>query len=387
MNKHNTILGQMLELISRSHFEKLVKEHKTEHGAKGLRSWTQFVTMLFSQITGQHGLRSMEKGMNSQRNSWYHMGVKNTEREIKRSTLSYANAHRDSNLFKALFEHLLGKAQSVKGAHGFRFKNPLYSIDSTVIDLCLKLFPWADFRKGKGGIKLTVKLDHQGKIPCFAVVSNAREHDVNRLCEVPYKSGDVLVFDRGYTDYVYFSILCAKKTWFVTRLKSNAKYRRVKKRAVKAGGNVLSDYEIIIPYMSDELVFRKIIVRDPETKKKVTLLTNNLQWSAATVASVYKERWQIELFFKALKQNLKIKRFYGNSLNAVMTQIWIALIAYLLFYLLKARFNCWEMSFTNFISVFKTLLFQRVSLFDLFCGTSPPYKPKQVLGYNLEFAW
>src|SRR5215510_3459471 len=246
MNKHNTIIGQMLELISRSRFEKLVKEHKTEHGAKGLRSWTQFVTMLFSQISGQHGLRSIEQSMNSQRSSWYHMGITNTEREVKRSTLSYANAHRDSNLFKALFFSLLIEAQSRKMAHGFRFKNPLYSIDSTTIDLCLKLFPWADFRKGKGGIKLTVKLDHQGKIPSFAVVSNAREHDVNQMCEVPYESADVLVFDRGYTDYVYFSMLCAKKTWFVTRLKSNAVYKRVRKRPVKKGGNIISDYEIII---------------------------------------------------------------------------------------------------------------------------------------------
>jgi IS4 transposase len=135
------------------------------------------------------------------------------------------------------------------------------------------------------------------------------------------------------------------------------------------------------------LIFRKIIVLDPVTKKKITLLTNNLQWSSVTVASVYKDRWQIELFFKAIKQNLKIKRFYGNSKNAVMTQIWIAFITYLLFYLLKAKFSRWEISFTNFISVFKTILFQRTSLFDLLSGTSPPYKPKQEDYGNLEFVW
>jgi len=387
MNKYNTVLGQMLELISRSRFEKLVKEFKTEHGAKGLKSWTQFVTMLFSQISGQQGLRSIEHSMNNQRNSWYHLGITNTERQIKRSTLAYANANRASDLFKAVFENLLNEAQSIKNSHGFKFKNPLYSIDSTTIDLCLKLFPWADFRKGKGGIKLTVKLDHQGKIPCFAIVSNAKEHDVNKAWEIPYSSGDVLVFDRGFTDYVYFKAICNKKAWFVTRLKSKAVYKRVKKRAVKEGGNIVSDYEIIIPSLSDELVFRKIIVRDPVTKKKVTILTNNLQWSALTIASVYKDRWQIELFFKVIKQNLKIKRFYGNSKNAVMTQIWIALITYLLFYLLKAKFNCWKMSFTNFISVFKTILFQRVLLFDLIYGTSPPYKPKKILQDNLEFVW
>jgi len=387
MNKYNTILGQMLELISRSLFEKLVKEYKTEHGAKGLRSWTQFVTMLFSQISGQNGLRSMEKSMNSQKNSWYHMGINNTEREIKKSTISYANTHRDSNLFKALFESILNEAQSIKSTHGFRFKNPLYSIDSTTIDLCLKLFPWAEFRKGKGGIKLTIKLDHQGKIPCFVVESNAREHDVNKLWEVPYNTGDVLVFDRGFTDYIHFKSICEKKAYFVTRLKKNAVYKRVSKLAVKKDGNVISDYEIIIPHLSEEIVLRKIVVRDSETKKRITLLTNNLQWSASTVAAVYKDRWQIELFFKTIKQNLKIKRFYGNSKNAVMTQIWIALITYLLFYLLKNKYKHYEISLTNFISVIKTILFQRISLYELLCVKKPPYKPKQELSYNLEFVW
>jgi hypothetical protein len=333
MNKHNTILGQMLELISRSHFEKLVKEYKTEYHAKGLRSWTQFSTMLFAQISNQHGLRSLVQGMNSHRNSWYHMGITNIEREIKRSTISYANANRDCQLFQTVFENLLSKAQSLSTSHGFRFRNPLYSIDSTIIDLCLKLFPWADFRKEKGGIKLTIKLDHQGKIPCFAVVSNAREHDTKGIKEVPYNSGDVLVFDRGYADYSYFQALCKQKTWFVTRLKKNAVYRYGDKREVRKGGKIVSDFEIKLPTLSEKIVFRKIIVRDPETKKRITLLTNNLHWSSSTVAAIYKERWQIELFFKTLKQNLKIKRFYGNSKNAVMTQIWIALIAYLLFYL------------------------------------------------------
>ena len=387
MNKYNTALGQMLELISRSRFEKLAKEYKTERAAKGLRSWTQFVAMLFAQITGQHGLRSIEQSINNQRNSWYHIGITNLERKVSRSTLSYANAHRDSNLFQALFLRLFLQAQSKKASHGFRFKNPLYSIDSTTIDLCLKLFPWADFRKGKGGVKLTVKLDHQGKIPCFIVVSNAREHDVKKIREVPYNPGDALVFDRGFTDYAYFKEICDKKAYFVTRLKRNAVYKRVEKRAVKTGGNILSDYEIIIPSLSKEIKLRKIIVRDPDTKKKITLLTNNLQWCAQTVASVYKDRWQVEIFFKVIKQNLKIKRFYGNSRNAVMTQIWIALIAYLLFYLLKQKFKHCEMSLTNFISVFKTMLFQRLPLYELLSATSPPYKPKQALPYNLEFVW
>jgi hypothetical protein len=387
MNKVNTILGQMLELVSRSHFEKQVKELGTERGAKGLKSWMQFVSMLFGQLTGQHGLRGIEQGMNSQRNSLYHLGVPNDGRAVKRSTLSYANNHRISDLFKAVFEKILGEAQKLKTAHGFRFKNPLFSIDSTIIDLCLTLFPWADFRKGKAGIKLTVKLDHQGKVPCFLVESAAREHDAKQIGNVPVNAGDVLVFDRGYVNYAYFKSLCALKAWFVTRLKKNAQFKRVKKNTVKPGGAVISDYEIIIPALSPDLRFRKIIVRDPDTKKKIVLLTNNLSWSPSTIGAIYRDRWQIELFFKAIKQNLKIKRFYGNSKNAVMTQIWIALIAYLLFYILKVKSKNTALSFTQFISVIKTMLFQRTSLYEWLNNPCPPYKPKQTIPFNLEFSW
>jgi hypothetical protein len=389
MNKVNTLLGQMLDLVSRSHFEKQVKEQKTEQGAKGLRSWVQFVSMLFGQLSGQHGLRSIEQGMNSQRNSWYHLGIANDSRAVKRSTLSYANNHRSSGLFKNVFEKILGEAQRLKTRHGFKFKNPLFSIDSTIIDLCLKLFPWADFRKGKAGIKLTDKLDHQGKIHCFLIESAAREHDAKQLEHVPVNAGDVLVFDRGYVNYAYFKALCDLKAWFVTRLKKNACFRRVKKNAVKPGGVVVSDYEIIIPSLSSELHFRKIIVRDPDTKKKIVLLTNNIVWAPSTIGAVYRDRWQIELFFKAIKQNLKIKRFYGNSKNAVMTQIWIALIVYLLFYILKMKSKNTELSFTQFLSVIKTMLFHRTSLYEWLWDPSPPYepKPKQMIPGNLEFSW
>jgi putative transposase len=167
---------------------------------------------------------------------------------------------------------------------------------------------------------------------------------VTKLWDVPVSRGDVVVFDRGYTNYEYFEALCEEKVWFVSRLKSNAKYKRVKKNLVKGegGGNVLSDYEIIIPSISKDNQLRKIITRDGETGKKMTLLTNNLQWSSEMIGAIYKDPWQIEQFFKAIKQNLKIKRFYGNSKNAVMTQVWIALIAYLAFYLLKMKAKRYE---------------------------------------------
>jgi putative transposase len=275
-------------------------------------------------------------------------------------------------LFKGLFETLLARAQKKAPSHGFRFKNPLYSIDATTIDLCLKLFPWADFREKKGGIKLTVKLDHQGMIPCFVTESNARQHDSKKIREVPLKKGDVVVFDRGYTDYKYYLTLCREKIYFVTRLKSNAKYQRVKKNPVIEGKNIQSDYEILVKTGDSRMRLRKIIARDPDTKKKIVLLTNHMKWSSSTIADLYRARWQIELFFKAIKQNLKIKRFYGNSKNAVMTQIWIALIIYLLFYLIKMASKNASMSFTNFMSVVKTILFQRRPLLEWINDPSPP---------------
>jgi putative transposase len=281
---------------------------------------------------------------------------------------------------------MVGEAQKLKTPHGLRFKNPLYSIDSTIIDLCFSLFPWADFRTHKAGIKLTVKLDLQGNIPCFITDSNARQHDVKKIRDVPLERGDVVAFDRGYTDYEYFSSLCDKGIYFVTRLKTNARYTRVRKNTVVEGKNIVSDYEIRIPALGKTPRLRKIIARDPETKKRIVLLTNNMKWSAATVAGVYKRRWQIELFFKAIKQNLKIKRFYGNSKNAVMTQIWIALIVYLLFYILKMKTKSTVLSFTHFMSVLPTILFQRRSLHDWLQDPSPPGKPPP-RPKQFEFVW
>ncbi len=372
MNNSNTLFGQILGLVSRPEFDKLVKQYKIEKSAKGFSSWSHFCTMLFAQFSGQSGLRSMEDGMNKQGKSLYHLGI---PKFVKRSTISYANKNRNSILFEQLFYKILELIQVQKPTHGFRFKNPLYSIDATTIDLCLKLFPWADFRKEKAGIKLSVKLDHRGKIPCFVVMSNAKHHELNSVSQIPLESGDIVAFDRGYTRYSWFANLCSERIYFVTRMKSNATYTVVKTNSVGNSKTLLSD-EIIelngfyaqkdCPYL-----LRKIVSEDPITKKQITILTNHLDWAASTISSIYKDRWQIELFFKAIKQNLKIKRFYGTSRNAVMTQIWISLISYLLFKILKFKTNAVR-TFTCFISVLPTVLFQRRSLFDWFSESPPP---------------
>jgi hypothetical protein len=377
MNKTNTLLGQLLELVPRSRFTRLVKEYETEKGAKGFTSWAHFVSMLFAQLSGQSGLRSIEDGINQQRSSLYHLGI---PRNVKRSTLAYANENRDAALFEGLFYTILEHMPSGQ-KHGFRFKNPLYSIDATTIDLCLKLFPWADYRETKAGIKVSVKLDHRGKIPCFAVISNAREHESQEVENIPLQSGDIVTFDRGYNNYKYFAKLCFNSIYFVTRLKENASYTIVSSNETGNTKNIQSDEVILLDgfYAQKDCPFylRKIVSLDPKTEKTIEILTNQMTWAASTICAVYKDRWQIELFFKAIKQNLKIKRFYGTSKNAVYTQIWIAFIAYLLFCILKFSTNA-QRTFTCFSSVFPTVLFQRRSLQDWFTDTSQSsnYKPQ-----------
>ena len=378
-------MGQLLDEIPRSEFEKLVKSNNSEYRAKGFKSWTQFVSMLFAQISGQKGLRSIEAGMNNQKSSWYHCSISPTDTKLLRSTLSYANKNRSATLYEKVFELILKKAQELPESHGFRFKNPLYSIDSSTIDLCYTLFPWADFRKRKSGIKLTVKLDHQGKIPSFVSLSTARKNDSKLIQRVPVDSGDVIVFDRGYNNYDYFHQINKKKAYFVTRMKSNAVYTAEKERTVKSDSHILQDEEICLTSYPGENRLRRIVSVDSESGKGITLLTNNLEWSSRTIARIYKERWQIELFFKAIKQSLKIKRFYGNSQNAVLTQIWIALIVYLLYYLIKMKARVVRFSFSMLMSILPTVLFQHRPLYDWISGTSPPIIPDSFGQMELEF--
>lgn len=384
MNKHNTILGQMLDFIPRSQFQKLVKNHQTERGAKGFSSWAHLVSMLFGQLSRQSGLRSIQHGINKQRSSFYHLGLTS---EIKRSTLSYANTHRDSKLYEDLFYHLVEKLPNKQDKHGFRFKNPLYSIDATTIDLCLSLFDWAEFREKKGGIKLNVKLDHQGKIPCFVHITSAKTHESRSVRNIPLEKGDIVTFDRGYTDYNYFSFLCNEKIWFVTRLKTNASYTVVKENICSNPNHILADEIIELDgfYAAKNCPFhlRRIVSYDSQTNKTIEILTNHLSWSATTIASIYKDRWHIELFFKAIKQNLKIKRFYGTSRNSVYTQIWIALIAYLLFYLLKSGIKT-PMSFSCFVSVFPIVAFQRRCLYNWFVKAPPDIQESIAVSGQLE---
>ena len=375
MKKCNSIFAQMLQLIPRYEFQKAVRRHRSERHSKGFSSWTHFVSLLFGQLSGQDGLRGVETGMAAQKQKLYHLGV----RAAKRSTLSYANAHRSHEVFKSVFETMLAKVSSRAPGHKFRFKNDLHSFDATTIDLCLSLHDWAKFRKTKGGIKIHLKLNHAGYLPEFLTVSTAKCHEVKELPKVALKTGDVIVFDRGFTDYEQYATYCREGIYFITRLKKNASYRVVERRDVSKHKHISSDQIIEFTgfYSSKKcpLRLRRIRVKDPDTGKYIQLLTNQMSWSAKTVAAVYKDRWQIEIFFKTMKQNLKIKSFLGTSKNAILSQIWVAMIAYLLLSYMKfLSVHGWTIN--SIMKVLPTLLFSRRDLWEWlnepFGGLTPP---------------
>lgn len=360
MRRFCSIFSQLLQLFPRLEFESAVKEHQAEYHARGFTSWGQFVAMVFCQLGRAHSLREICGGLASCEGKLQHLGIPVAP---KRSTLSYANEHRPWELFQTVFEQLLGRCQSwVAGQGGkkkFRFKNRLLSLDATVIDLCVSLFDWAEFRRTKGAIKLHLLLDHDGYLPSFAVITPGKTHEVKVARKLRFDPGTVLVFDRGYVDYEWFVELTRQKVWFVTRLKEGAAYEVIEKRSVPERGQVLRDEVIYFPSLAEpqeEYFFRRVEVWDEEKSESIVFLTNHKEFGPTTIARIYKDRWQVELFFKALKQNLKIKTFVGTSANAVQTQVWTALIAMLVLrYLqLKAKF-AWSLS--NLAALLRQQLF------------------------------
>jgi transposase len=363
MHHYNIILSQMLKMFSRYEFQKAVFETKTEYHARGFSSWTHFVAMLFGQLSGQDSLRGIEAGLATQGSNLYHAGIK----PIHRSTLAYANKHRSHELFKKTFFWMLSKCEAIAPKHKFRFKNPLYSLDATVIDLCLSLYNWAKFRTTKGAVKLHMKLNHSGYLPVFAVITTGKVHETQVAPSIPLERGDVAIFDRGYTDFKWYKTLDDKGVYFVTRMKKNAYYKIAVRNDTSRHKNIYSDQIIQLKGFYSKQKFpdrlRRIRSKDPKTNKIIVILTNNFVWSAATIAQIYKERWQIELFFKCVKQQLKVKSFVGTSKNALLSQLWVALITYLLLSYLKFK-SKFPWSLYTLCSILPTNLFSRRNLWD-----------------------
>jgi hypothetical protein len=366
VQRFSSIFSQLLQLFPRNEFEQAVRDHKAEYQARGFSCWGQFVAMLFCQLGRAHTLREICGGLASCEGKLKHLGVPDAP---KKSTLAYANKHRPWGLYQAVFQQLLAKCHTAIAGRGqkkkFRFKNKLVSLDSSVIDLSLSLFDWAKFRRTKGAVKLHLLLDHDGYLPSFAVITDGKTSDIKVARKMHFDPGSVLVMDRGYIDYEWFVQLSQQAVYFVTRLKDRASFDVVEDRPVPAKGNILKDQIIFFHSQaepSEEYFFRLVEVWLEDKQESIVFLTNNLEFAATTIAAIYKSRWQVELFFKAIKQNLKIKTFLGTSANAVKTQIWTALIAILILkYLqLRSRFS-WSLS--NLIALLRHQLFVYRDLF------------------------
>ena len=370
MNASCSMFSQILKLIPRVEFESIVKTTGAEHASKGFSSWGQFVAMLFCQLGRAHSLREIEGGLKSCEGKLSHLGIA----APARSTLAYANAHRPWQLFEKVFYGLYEKvAARALGKHKFRFKNKLVSIDSTVIDLCLSMYDWAKYRQTKGAVKLHLVLDHDGYLPCFGIITEGKVHDVKVAHQIHFAPGTIVVDDRGYNDYRLFANWTETGVFFVTRMKDNALYEVVQTHKPPRNLNILADETIRLTGTGAQdkcpHLLRRIEVVREDTGGILVFLTNHFTLSASTIAAIYKDRWQIELFFKALKQNLKIKTFVGTSSNAVRTQIWIALIAMLLLrYLQQSSKFGWSLS--NLVALLRMNLFTHR---DLMTWLNLPY--------------
>lgn len=367
MAHNNTVFAQLLKLISRHEFETLAKEHHTGRAFRKNSRWSQFVAMMMGQLSGRTSLRDMVDNLGAQAHRLYHLG----SRSIKRSSLSRINNDKPYTLYEELFQKLLVRCQAKAPRHGFRFNNPLYSLDASTIDLCLSVFPWAEFRTTKAAVKLHVGLNHAGHLPEFFAVTKGNQHEVNIGKLMSFPKGSIVTFDKGYNDYDWYNQLNQKGIFFVTRQKSNAAYRVISRQLVIKSKGLTSDQIIeftgAITAKKCPVQLRRIGYRDPETGKHYVFLTNNFKLSAKTIALVYKARWDVELFFKWIKQNLKIKTFVGTSKNAVMTQIWIALCVYLLLAFIKFQSGI-RKSAQQILRLLQLNLFEKRDLMALLRG-------------------
>jgi len=372
----SSLFSQLLSLVDRNDFRRLVRQTGSENRSKGFRSWDHFVSMLFCQLAQAKSLREIDAGLRSCEGKLQHLGMQGAP---GRSTLSYANAHRPHELFEQLFYRLLSTVSKAAPKKKFRFKSKLYSLDSTVIDLCASMFDWAKFRSNKGAAKLHLLLDHDGCLPCYARITEGKVADVRIAQQLKLPKGSLVVMDRGYIDYHMFERWSGEDVGFVTRLKKNAEFYEFDEQPVRSGGSIISDhtgqFNVLEAGRRIKGTYRKVVVWLEEKQEHMELLTNRFDLSSVTIAEIYKQRWQIELFFKAIKQNLRIKTFVGTSANAVRIQIWTALIAILLIKYLqfKSRIS-WSLS--NLVALLRWNLFTHRNLWiwinDPFLKSRPP---------------
>jgi hypothetical protein len=364
MNAGRTVFSQLIAHAPSKEFQKCVTRYRGDANPRGFSCWDQYLAMAFAQLTYRESLRDIEACLRSVGAKLYHMGLRG---KVARTTLADANERHDWRIYSDFAQVLIGIARPLYAEDplGVDLKNSLYALDSTTIDLCLSLFPWAKFRQCKGAVKLHTLLDLHGNIPTFISITNGKVHDVNILDEILPEAGAFYVMDRGYLDFERLYRFVLSSAFFVVRSKSNVLLQRRYSHAVDKTTGVRSDHTVILTAIDSAKAYpdalRRVNYLDVETRKRFNFLTNNFSLPALTIAQIYKCRWQVELFFKWIKQHLRIKAFFGTSENAVKTQIWIAISVYVLVAIVRKRLGL-EASLYQILQILSVTLFEKTPI-------------------------
>lgn len=368
MNLGKTVFAQLMDFIPTYEFQKCVDRHNGSYKVKTFSCWDQYLSMVFAQLTYRESLRDIEACLRSAQPKLYHLGIRG---RVSRNTLANANQTRDWRIYADLARILIGKARKlyINDSFGIELDNTVYALDSTTIDLCLSLFPWAMFRKRKGAVKLHTLMDLRGSIPMVVIVTHGKIHDVNILDQITVEAGALYIMDRGYTDFARLHRIHLSGAFFLTRAKHNFRFRRIYSQSVDKTAGVQHD-QTVVPvnfYAKREYPskLRRICYYDKEKNKRIVFLTNNFILPAGTIADLYRCRWQIELFFKWIKQHLRIKAFYGTSENAVKTQIWIAISVYVLVAIVKKLLKL-DQSLYTILQILSITLFEKTPILQVF---------------------
>ena len=368
MSHFNTIFHELLNLVPRHEFENAVYRHQGDFKVRTMSCWNHFAVMLYAQISGKDSLRDIETGINAQPYKLYHLGLN----EVKRSTLSDANNKRPYQIYEEIFNRTLSKIYGITTKHKFKFNNPLFTLDATTIDLCLEVFPWAKFRETKGAVKIHTLFNHSGYFPSVVVVTDGKTHDVKVAQKLPsdaIQADSIILIDKAYIDFDWLCNINNNKCFFVTRAKNNMDYAVIGQHNLpcREKGLIADKIVLLKGFYSKQKYpgrLRLVTYKDKETGKIYEFLTNNFALSPLTIAKLYKERWQVELFYKWIKQNLKIKSFFGSSKNAVLSQIWSAMIYYLLLCYIKFQ-SRYKHSLLYLSRIIRETLMERAGLIDL----------------------
>jgi IS4 transposase len=371
LNSGQSIFSQLMDFLPSYEFHKCVRRYQGHYKIKRFSCWDQFLTMAFAQLTYRESLRDIQACLRAAGSKLYHLGIRS---QVSRNTLANANQVRDWRIYADFAQVLIGQARRLYANEefGVELEQTAYALDSTTIDLCLSLFPWAKFRRHKAAVKLHTLLDLRGSIPSWVVITAGKVHDVNLLDQLVFEAGAFYIFDRGYLDFARLYRIHQSSAFFVTRAKSNSEFHRLRSQPVEKSTGVLSDQIIRLKVFYSRQGYpetlRRVHYLDADSNRRLVLLTNNFTLSAREIADLYRCRWQVELFFKWIKQHLRIKAFYGTTDNAVKTQVWIAISVYVLVAIVKKQLNL-DQSLYSILQVLSVTLFEKTPILRAFSAT------------------